>query len=187
MPYSSRAGISRHTSLVQSAVLPRIATSISRNSCHAPCKHAETTLLNASLIDVPRPFIDPINTFVEALGITSMALQRPRIDSTIALLLDKHRRGLAMFRIPPLSSRTIHSVVAHCSEMPSTASVVLVSSRRNTPVVPADIPLLHICTSTLAAAGIRLFDWAVIGTGGLHCPRTLAGVPDPWPEATSCL
>ena len=187
MPYSSRAGISRHTSLVQSATLPRIATSISRNCCHAPCTHAETSLLNASLIDVPRPFIDPINTFVEALGVTSMALQRPRIDSTIALLLDKHRRGLAMFRIPPLSSRTIHSVVAHCSEMPSTTSVVLVSSRRNTPVVPADIPLLHICASTLEAAGIRLFDWAVIGTGGLYCPRTLAGVPDPWPEATSCL
>jgi hypothetical protein len=116
-----------------------------------------------------------------------MAMQRPRTDSTIALLLDEQRRGLAMFRIPPLSSRTIHSVVAHCSDMPSTTSVVLVSSRRGIPVVPADIALLHICTGTLAAAGIRLFDWAVIGQGGLYCPRSLAGVPDPWPDTTSCL
>lgn len=144
-------------------------------------------MLNASLIDVPRPFIDPINTFVEALGVASMALQRPRRDSAVALLLDEQRRGLAMFRIPPLSSRTIHTVVAHCSEMPSTSSVVLVSSRRGVQVVPADIALLHLCTGTLAAAGIRLFDWAVIGSGGLYCPRTLAGVPDPWPDSTSCL
>jgi len=101
-------------------------------------------MLNASLIDVPRPFIDPINTFVEALGVVSMALQRPRIDSTIALLLDEQRRGLAMFRVPPLTSRSIHTVVAHCSEMPSTSSVVLVSSRRTVFVVPADIALLHL-------------------------------------------
>jgi len=144
-------------------------------------------MLNASLIDVPRPFIDPINTFVEALGVVSMALQRPRIDSTIALLLDEQRRGLAMFRVPPLTSRNIHTVVAHCSEMPSTSSVVLVSSRRTVFVVPADIALLHLCTATLSAAGIRLFDWAVIGHGGLYCPRTLAGVPDPWPDSPSCL
>lgn len=144
-------------------------------------------MLNASLIDVPRPFIDPINTFVEALGVVSMAVQRPRVDSTVALLLDQHRRGLAMFRIPPLSSRNIHTVVAHCSEMPSTASVVLVSSRRGIPIVPADIALLHLCTATLAAAGIRLFDWAVIGLGGLYCPRTLSGIPDPWPDSTPCL
>lgn len=143
-------------------------------------------MLNASLIDIPRPFIDPINSFVEALGVASMALQRPRADSTIALLLDSHRRGLAMFRVPPLTTRSIHSVVTHCSEMPSTTSVVIVSSRRGTPVAPSDIPLLHICTGTLAAAGLRLFDWAVIGTGGLYCPRTLAGVPDPWPESTYC-
>ena len=144
-------------------------------------------MLNASLIDVPRPFIDPINTFVEALGVVSMALQRPRNDSTVALLLDEQRRGLAMFRVPPLTSCNIHTVVAHCSEMPSTSSVVLVSSRRTVLVVPADIALLHLCTATLSAAGIRLFDWAVIGHGGLYCPRTLAGVPDPWPDSTSCL
>lgn len=144
-------------------------------------------MLNASLIDVPRPFIDPINTFVEALGVVCMGVQRPRVDSTVALLLDKHRRGLAMFRIPPLSSRNIHTVVAHCSEMPSTTSVVLVSSRPGLPVVPSDIPLLHLCTGTLAAAGIQLFDWAVIGLGGLYCPRTLAGVPDPWPQTTPYL
>ena len=144
-------------------------------------------MLNASLIDVPRPFLDPINTFVEALGVASMAMQRPRRDSTIALLLDSSRRGLAMFRVPPLTSRSIHDVIAHCSEMPSTASVVLFSSRQGIPVKPADIPLLHICTNTLAAAGFELFDWAVIGRGGLYCPRTLAGVPDPWPEITHCL
>lgn len=144
-------------------------------------------MLNASLIDVPRPFIDPINTFVEALGVASMAMERPRSDSTVALLLDEQRRGLAMFRIPPLSSRNVHTVVAHCSEMPSTTSVVLVSCRRGIPVVPSDIALLHLCTSTLSAAGIRLFDWAVIGAGGLYCPRTLSGIPDPWPEATACL
>ena len=91
-----------------------------------------------------------------------------------------------MFRVPPLTTRSIHSVVAHCSDMPSTASVVIVSSRRGTPIAPSDIPLLHICTGTLSAAGIRLFDWVVIGTGGLYCPRTVAGVPDPWPESTTC-
>lgn len=144
-------------------------------------------MLNASLIDIPRPFIDPINTFVEALGVASMTMQRPRSESTVALLLDKQRRGLAMFRIPPLSSQSVHSVVAHCSEMPSTTSVVLVSTRIGIPVVPADIALLHLCTNTLAAAGIRLFDWAVVGAGGLYCPRTLAGVPDPWPETTAWL
>jgi hypothetical protein len=144
-------------------------------------------MLNASLIDIPRPFIDPINTIVEALGVASMTLQRPRVNSTVALLLDTRRRGLAMFRVPPLSSQSIHAVVAHCSEMPSTASVVLVSSRVGSPVIPADIALLHICTGTLAAAGFCLFDWAVIGRGGVYCPRTLAGVPDPWPDATPCL
>jgi hypothetical protein len=153
----------------------------------AHCTHIGDTMLNASLIDVPRPFIDPINTFVEALGVTCMTLQRPRTNSTVALLLDNQHRGLAMFRTPPLSSQSIHAVVAHCSEMPSTSSVVLVSSRRGAPVVPADIALLRICTATVAAAGFHLFDWAVIGTGGLYCPRTLAGVPDPWPDTTPCM
>jgi hypothetical protein len=151
------------------------------------CDPAEATLLNASLIDVPRPFIDPINTFVEALGVVGMAIQRPLTHSTVALLLDHQRRGLAMFRLPPLTSRSIHAVVAHCSEMPSTASVVLVSSRCGTPVAASDIALLHLCTATLRAAGIQLFDWVVIGTGGMYCPRSLSGVPDPWPETTPCL
>lgn len=144
-------------------------------------------MLNASLIDIPRPFIDPINTLVEAMGVAGMAIQRPRADCTLALLLDSQRRGLALFRIAPLSTRTIHSVVAQCSDMPTTSSVVLFSSRRSTLIAPADIALLHICTGTLAAAGVRLFDWAVIGPGGMNCPRTLAGVADPWPHNTPCL
>ena len=77
-------------------------------------------MLTASLIDVPRPFIDPINTFVEALGVASMAMERPRSDSTVALLLDEQRRGLAMFRIPPLSSRNVLTAVPRWSAMPST-------------------------------------------------------------------
>ena len=34
-------------------------------------------MFNASLVDIPRPYIDSIDTLVEALGIACLALEHP--------------------------------------------------------------------------------------------------------------
>lgn len=141
-------------------------------------------MFHSSLVDVPRPFIDSISTLVEALGIASLTIPRPRTPGTIAVVTDAQHRGIGMLHLSELSMQSVHEVVARCSHVAGAQAVVLVSVRTSTPMQPLDSELLQRLTQALSNAGIALRDWVVVGEGGLYCPRSLVGMADPWP-ATS--
>ena len=144
-------------------------------------------MFSTSVLDVPRPLIDPVSSLVEALSVATLALRRPRRPDTIVLGLDTQRRGVHLFRTQPLQHTTCHHIVRECSHHSAIHSVVIFSIRPTTPVCLADTTMLHSMTRTLTAAGIHLFDWMVIGSGGVYCPRSLTGAADPWPQGSACL
>ena len=47
--------------------------------------------------------------------------------------------------------------------------------------------MLQHCAMVTNNAGLHLLDWVIIGRGGLYCPRSIAGMPDPWPTASALL
>ena len=134
----------------------------------------------STLLDVPRPYIDPIYSLVEALGVACLALRRPAADSTITLVLDNQRRGIHLFPSAPLTQSTIHHIIGHVSAVPNAHGVVIISTRTAAPIQPQDSTLLIHTTVACQSAGFELIDWVVIGSGGLYCPRSLTDAPDPW-------
>lgn len=146
-----------------------------------------SSVFTSSVLDVPRPLVDPITSLVEALSVISLAMQRPRTSSTVVLALDKHRCGLHLFRMNSITPTSFHHIVRECSTIPFVDGVVVVSHRRTRPFSESDESLLFVGTRTLRAAGIHLIDWVVVGAGGMYCPRSLCGVPDPWPYGSTCM
>lgn len=142
---------------------------------------------SSSILDVPRPLIDPITSLLDALSVISLALQRPRQNDTVVLALDSQRRGLNLFRTHPVSSETLHRIIGQCSVVPAIHGVVLASIRTTSPLLSTDQQFMFSAQHTLSAAGIELVDWVVLGAGGLYCPRTLSGIPDPWPYGNMCV
>lgn len=134
----------------------------------------------STLLDVPRPYIDPIYSLVEALGVACLALRRPVVDSTITLVLDSQRRGIHLFPSTPLTQSTMHHIIGHVSSVPNAHGVVVISTRTTTPISPQDTTLLLHTTRACQSAGFELIDWVVLGSGGLYCPRSLTDAPDPW-------
>ena len=144
-------------------------------------------MLTSTVIDIPRPLIDPITSLIEALSVVSLALTRPRRNSTTVLVLDNQRRGIHLFRTTSLSKQSLHRIVHECSQVPFVDGIFIASVRTTSPVSPCDIETLTNSVCTLSAAGIQLVDWAVVGAGGLYCPRTLMNLPDPWPYGSTCV
>ena len=143
----------------------------------------EADLFSSSVIDIPRPFIDPVESIAQALAIASLVARRPRADVTFALLLDDARRGLGIVAVPPLTERSVHTLVGACCDVPDATSVVVVSLRSGPAVQPVDIALHGRLGLALGAAGFSLLDWVVGGRGGVYCPRVVIGAPDPWPTS----
>lgn len=143
-------------------------------------------MFSSSLVDVPRPFIDPIRSLIEALGVANLVLQRPRTSSTVVLALDTQQRGLHLNRFNPLSPRVFHDIVADTSHVDGVHSIIVFSSRMTTPIEIGDLELFDIGNTVFAGAGLLWHDWVVIGVGGLYCPRTLLNQPDPWARSDRC-
>lgn len=141
----------------------------------------------STLLDVPRPYIDPIYSLVEALGIACLALRRPAVDSTITLVLDSERRGIHLFPSTPLTQSIIHHIIGHVSSLPNAHGVVIISTRTTAPIQPHDSTLLIHTTVACRSAGFELIDWVVVGSGGLYCPRSLTDAPDPWSASATFL
>ena len=144
-------------------------------------------MLNASLLDIPRPFIDPIDTLVEALGIACLTIPRPSVPHTVVLIADAQRRCVAMLHSSPIDESSIHTIVGYCAHIPDAHHVILVSVRTTSPISSADPELLQNCMRVTESAGLHLFDWVVVGVGGLYCPRSLTDLSDPWTKWSSCL
>ena len=137
-------------------------------------------MFSSTVIDIPRPFVDPVESVVQALTIASLVTRRPRRGSTLALILDSRRRGLGVVAAPRVDRTTIHSLVGACCDIPRADSIVVVSVRRGIPVRATDVELHARMSFALAAAGFTLLDWIVACRGSAYCPRIVVGAPDPW-------
>lgn len=144
-------------------------------------------MLNASLIDVPRPFLDPIDSLVEALGVLALAIPRPLCEGTLLLAMDGQRRGLGMCRSAMSTSSGLHHMIGLMCRIPEAASVVMVSLRPRDLIRQRDVDDLISHSTVMDNAGLSLRDWVVAGRGGLYCPRSLAGIANPWPSTPGCL
>lgn len=140
----------------------------------------EVFVFSSSLVDVPRPYIDPVSSAVEALGVASLVFSRPRQISTIYLVMDAQRRGLHLNRCSELTMKTLHDIVADASRVEGAHNIVLVTSRVSTPIQKGDVNLLDVGRTLFSHAGLHLLDWIVVGCGGLYFPRSLTNAPDPW-------
>jgi hypothetical protein len=144
-------------------------------------------MLNASLLDVPRPFLDPIHSLVEAVGISSLVMERPIRNRTYALVLDTQHRGLGILHASDINLMTAHYLIGRMSDIPDAHAAVLISTRVLSCIQPGDIELLSLLNTTFSHAGFVLHDWVVAGRGGLYCPRSLTDSPDPWGSSAVCL
>lgn len=142
-------------------------------------------MFSSSVIDIPRPFIDPVESAAQALAIASLVVHRPRRDQTLVLLLDVGRRGVGIIDFHALDHSVMHLIVGACCAVEAVASVVVVSTRHGGTVTVGDIDLHARLSFALAAAGYDLVDWIVCGRGGIYCPRTVIGAADPWPASVS--
>lgn len=146
---------------------------------------------NSTLVDVPRPHIDPIFTLQEALAIVSLAARHPIAADAILLQLDRHRRGVALSRLASAGVESTHGhqrhlargVVELCAATPGTSLAFVVSFRPAAAVAPGDAEALCHLGASLASAGFDLLDWVVVGRGGFYCPRVLIDGADPWNPA----
>lgn len=143
---------------------------------------------DSTLVDVPRPHLDPVCTFQEALAIVSLAARHPLSADTVVLQLDRRMRGVALTRLTSGSTTPTHdpgrdlarSVVEHCAANHDTAHAFVVSFRPWSPITAADASTYTHLSSSLASAGFHLLDWTVVGRGGFWCPRVLVDAPNPW-------
>lgn len=132
---------------------------------------------------IPRPCVDPITSLYEALSVASLAIARPLSASTIVLALDDEHRGVGFFVFHPLSPDIAQRIAKHIRLYPEVNSVVLVSTRCRAPAQKSDQLMHQYMSSLFRSAGFSLHDWAVVGRGGLYCPRSLLNISDPWPSS----
>ena len=137
-------------------------------------------MFNASLIDVPRPLVDPISSLVEAVSVASLAVYRPLRCSSIIIAMNNQGCGQGIIVTQPVTKTSAHSLIGVCSGVPNTTRITLISTRTRSPIDPDDAELLQHLVHLFNTAGITLVDWVVIGRGGLYCPRSLTDMPDPW-------
>lgn len=133
---------------------------------------------------VPRARIDPIDCAGEALAVMSIAVARPHVAETIAILLDDARRGLTIVN----AAGTVHpdamfDVLDHCMlscELEDFAAVILVTVRPGGSIEPCDIDRWFEASEQCALLGLELVEWFVVFGDAIVCPRDLVGEPPRW-------
>ncbi len=141
---------------------------------------SDSPLFTSSLLDIPRPYIDPVSSSTEALGIAGLIFERPRQECTAVVVLDTMQRGIHLNRFAPLALSTLHEIIADCSELFNPHSVVLLSSRRSSHSLTMDLQLGHLAHTMLHNAGLKLLHWMVAGPGEIYCPVSWNSSSDSW-------
>lgn len=133
---------------------------------------------------VPVARIDPIDSTEDALAVMSIAVARPLISETIAMLLDDDRRGLAIVDVlGTVDPDAMFDVLEHCMMSPHLedfASIVLVSVRPDGSIDPDDVDRWLEASDQCALLGVELVEWFVVCRDLVVCPRDLLGEPPRW-------
>jgi len=149
----------------------------------------------------PRAGIDPLDGAGPALAVLAIAIAEPPRDQTIALLLDRWRRGRGIMVVEKTSDPdrvlgVLDSIIRSKPYHPELAGVVLASVRATPPVrCPECVELgldCHDCheldddverwmelSERAERARLELLEWFVIGSS-VSCPRDRLGEPPRW-------
>ena len=134
----------------------------------------------------PRGGVDPLECAEDALAVF-LSAARPYDHEVLAILLDPDAIGDQVIVItgttdPDSVIEVGRAVAAAASRSPRPFRwLVLASGRPDSGTLPGDVDRWLEVDSLVAASGIELVDWFVIGPAGPECPRELFGEPSRWP------
>ena len=139
---------------------------------------------------LPRAGVDPIDSATAALAIVAMAMRRPPVDETIALVLDADRRGRTVVVIDGTSTRrrarrrrTRRRIDRRRRR---TGCLVLATVRPGGGPVDVDDDRWLEASDLADDVGVDLLEWFVIAgdapsiAANAWCPRELVGEEPRW-------
>lgn len=131
----------------------------------------------------PRAGVDPIDRAETALAVISLAVHRPLVAETVAIVLDDQRRGMC---ITVVSGTTRPDDVVEVAERMSeigdelVGGLVLASVRPDGGVLDGDVDRWCEASDVASSHGVELVEWFVVGRRGIACPRDLLGESPRW-------
>ena len=136
----------------------------------------------------PRAGIDRFDRPEPALAIIATVIGRPARAETIALLLDRRRRGRAVLVVAGTDDPdAVVEVAERISEADDVGAVVMASVRPDGAGLPpdvagrSDVDRWLEASDLLERAGIDLLEWYVVAADGVvTCPREVFGEPPRW-------
>jgi len=133
---------------------------------------------------VPIARVDRIDSEDDALAVMSLAITRPFVAQTVAILLDDERRGRTIFSSPgTVDPDAMFEVLDHCMLSPDLeefAAVILVTVRPNGSIDPDDVDRWLEASDQCALLGLELVEWFVVCEDAVVCPRDLLGETPRW-------
>jgi hypothetical protein len=132
----------------------------------------------------PRAGIDPIVSAESALAVIALAIERPPVAETIALLLDHERRGVCVTVVsgtirPDDAVEVTECLATTGASTGRLGALVLATVRPGQSALDGDGDRWLEMSDLASAAGVELVEWFIIGAD-IHCPRDLLGEPPRW-------
>ena len=133
---------------------------------------------------VPVAGVDPIDSPETARRLIHEVLAVPERPETVAILLDDHRRGIAVLSVDAtVADDAVLDVADRLAELArhltAIAGIVLVTVRPDRSTVLDDLDRWIEIDGRFDEVGVELLEWFVIGRD-VSCPRTLLGQPARW-------
>jgi hypothetical protein len=140
---------------------------------------------------LPRAGVDPIDSAAAALAIVALAMRRPPVDETIALVLDADHRGRTVVVVDGTSDLdavldVVERVAGSVAAAGRTGCLVLATVRPGGGPVDGDDDRWLEASDLADDVGVDLLEWFVITgdapsiTANTWCPRELVGELPRW-------
>lgn len=135
------------------------------------------------LIPLPRP--SPVRCGTDALRLLFLSTSQPLEPETLAFMLDRHGNGsvitLVSGTVDPDAVLAVAECIARAAEgLPHAEAMVLATVRPTGHVLPGDLDRWMEASDIVAAHGVALIEWYIIGASGAQSPRDLLGEPERW-------
>jgi len=138
---------------------------------------------------VPRAGRDVIDGATPALAVIGLAMARPLVPQTVAVVLDAQRRGSSVVVVdgtvlPDALFDVVERLADAIAISGEAGGLVVASIRPNGALLPDDGDRWMEASSIAELVGVELVEWFVIGDDGgpldVWCPRVLIAEPPRW-------
>lgn len=130
----------------------------------------------------PTSLPPPIRSRADALGLLSIAVQRPLRAETLCIPLDPEGQGVAILiasgTTVPDAVVGLVEFVAMSAEGGPTDRLVVASVRPHHDLLPDDVDRWLDASARAQQFGVLLLDWFVVSPSGIFTPRDLLGEPE---------